>query len=186
MLDDELPIDPDLESTEPGAGTGRPGVQAPSATHPSTDTLAAIALGGAVGTTLRAVLGQLVPTSTGHFPATTMVINIVGSLVLGTVMVIFTELTPNAHRLRLFVTTGILGGFTTFSTFTVDIAQLSRRGHVGTAAVYLTATIVGGVVAAFCGLRIGHQLVEARLTARGGPRRAGADDPTDRTSEPSS
>lgn len=161
--DDELPIDPDLAPHDPGerrvgarrgmASTRRRGRARP-------DVLVAIACGGAIGTTLRAGLGQLSPVASPQFPATTLGINLVGSFALGLIVVVLVERFGPAPRLQPFLTTGILGGFTTFSTFTVDSVQLVRHDRIGTALEYVAVSTIVGVAAALVGIAAGRWFVE--------------------------
>jgi CrcB protein len=94
------------------------------------------------------------------FPYATMTINIVGSLAMGLIAGYFTFRggeslfgQMNQHW-RLFLTTGVLGGFTTFSAFSLDFATLWERGAMGGAAVYLLASVVGSLVAVFAALAV--------------------------------
>ena len=109
------PIDPDVD-----LHLARP------TRHLATDAavLAVVAVGGAIGATARYLIGLAWPTPAGGFPWTTLAINIVGCAVIGVFMVLITDVwTPHRH-LRPFFGTGVLGGFTTFSTYAVDIQQL--------------------------------------------------------------
>jgi CrcB protein len=161
-IDDELPIDPDLAPDDPGeprvgprAAPRRP----PRPRRARPDVLVAIACGGAIGTTLRAALGELVPTASPQFPATTLAVNLVGSFVLGVILVLLVERFGPAARLRPFVTTGILGAYTTVSTCMVETVQLTRHGRVGGAVIYVAVSAVGGVAAALAGIAAGHAVV---------------------------
>jgi CrcB protein len=92
------------------------------------------------------------------FPYGTMAINILGSLVMGLVAGYFTFrggeglIGSAGQQWRLFLTTGVLGGFTTFSAFSLDFATLWERGAMGGAAVYLLASVVGSLLAIFAAL----------------------------------
>ena len=142
MPADELPIDPDLDEERPGAGPRRARPQ----------IIAAIAIGGSLGTLARAALSVALPTVAGHFPWTTLVINLVGSFVLGIALAVIVERLGPSRYPRPFFATGFLGGFTTFSTFMVDTAQLGRTGHIPIAIAYLVVSIVGGFGAAWLGI----------------------------------
>ncbi|MBB5870974.1 CrcB protein [Allocatelliglobosispora scoriae] len=99
-----------------------------------------VALGGALGSALRWAISLLWPS---HFPWTTLAINIIGSAALGALLA-WISLRPQTHPLlRPFVGTGILGGFTTFSTFTVE----ARALPAGLAATYVVLTVTGAVTA---------------------------------------
>lgn len=126
----------------------------PLAGRPPLDaqTLGAIAVGGIAGALARYGLGVAFPTAAGTFPATTLAINLTGSLLLGLLVGVLVR-HENAHRLlRPALGTGVLGGYTTFSTFAVEADRLISGGHVGVAAGYLAASLAGGVVAAALGL----------------------------------
>jgi CrcB protein len=87
------------------------------------------------------------PARTGGFPWTTFWINVVGCAVIGVFLVLITE-AVTAHRLvRPFFGTGVLGGFTTFSTYAVDLQRLFDTGRPGTALAYLAATPVAALTA---------------------------------------
>lgn len=161
-FDDQLPIDPDLDPADPSEPRATPSQIVPgrlTARRARPDVLGAIALGGAIGTTLRAALGRVFPVAAGHFPTTTLMINLIGSAVLGVLLVTLIELVGPTRRLRPFLVTGVLGGFTTFSTFMVETTQLGRHGHVGVAAGYLVIATVGGVAAALGGIALGGTIV---------------------------
>ncbi|MEV5548384.1 fluoride efflux transporter CrcB [Streptomyces sp. NPDC052309] len=109
--------------------------------------VAVVALGGAVGACARYAASLWWPTRTGGFPWTTFWVNVVGCAVIGVFMVLITEVWA-AHRLvRPFFGTGVLGGFTTFSTYAVDGRQLLAAGHTRTAMAYLAATPLAALAA---------------------------------------
>jgi CrcB protein len=111
----------------------------------------AVALGGAVGALARWAVGLGLPTVPGAFPLGTFLINVVGCAAIGALLVGITELRQAHPLVRPFLATGVLGGFTTFSTFSVDAQQLLRGGHVGLAVVYLAGTLVAAVAATWFG-----------------------------------
>jgi CrcB protein len=113
--------------------------------------LAAIFLGGALGTVARFLLDTARPAAPGHFPLTTLVINLSGSLAIGILIPLLTHLGGRWISARPFLVVGVLGGWTTYSTLTVDAVQLAHHGHVGTMALYLAATVLGGIVAVLIG-----------------------------------
>ena len=114
--------------------------------------LGAIAAGGIIGALARYQIGRSWPTPTGGFPTATLCINLLGCLVIGAFMVLITEVFTPHRLLRPFVATGVLGGFTTFSTYAVDIQTLISSGRASTALAYLAATAVGAVVAVTVGM----------------------------------
>lgn len=146
--------------------------------------LAVIAIGGALGATARYGAGLLWPDSGGAFPWTTFGVNALGCAVMGAFIVAVTEVRTAHHLVRPFVGTGILGGFTTFSTYAVDIRRLVERGEGGLAVAYLVATPVTALVCVWgavgvtrwaAGGRGGGGLVRRlRGRASGGAGRAGS------------
>jgi fluoride exporter len=123
------------------------------------EILLAIAAGGAIGASARYLIGLGWPTPAGSLPWATMVINVAGCALIGVLMVLVSEVWIGPRLLRPFVGTGILGGFTTFSTYTVDLQQLIADGHPVTALTYLLATIIGAIVAVWAGTRVARALV---------------------------
>ena len=117
---------------------------------------AAVAAGGALGSLLRYTVGLLMP----HAPAGTAIpwatvgINVVGSLLLGTFAGLFVEGGGPGPALRLFLTVGVLGGFTTFSTFSLDAVTLALAGQGARAALYVGASVVGSLAAAAVGFSL--------------------------------
>ncbi len=112
-------------------------------------------LGGGVGAALRHGVNigasRLLGTS---FPFGTLTVNVVGSLAMGLLVSWFAfEGAPSQHW-RLFLTTGMLGGFTTFSTFSLDSALLYERGELGLAALYVAASVAAGLAGLFGGLAL--------------------------------
>lgn len=111
------------------------------------EILAVIALGGVIGASARYGATLLWPTRAGEFPWTTFWINVIGCAAMGVLMVLITE-RFTAHPLtRPFLGTGILGGFTTFSTATLDTKNLLDGHHAGTALVYVAGTFAAATLA---------------------------------------
>ncbi|MFE1310729.1 fluoride efflux transporter FluC [Streptomyces sp. NPDC058755] len=109
--------------------------------------VAVVAAGGALGATARYALTLAWPTPLGGFPWVTFWTNVVGCAVIGVFMVLITDVWA-AHRLvRPFFGTGVLGGFTTFSTYAVDIRRLVDTGHPRTGLAYLAATLFAALAA---------------------------------------
>lgn len=143
-------------------GLSRPVPRDPrqSARFPHPGQVVAVALGGAVGAPLRYELLVWFPVHPGRFPCTTLAINVSGSFVLGVLLTLFIERIRPARYLRAFVCTGVLGAYTTFSTFAVEVTTLGKDGHVVTAVAYLLASLTLGLVAAVAGVacaRLGRQ-----------------------------
>jgi fluoride exporter len=120
---------------------------------------AVVAAGGVLGTLARWVVGLAAPTAPGTFPAATFGVNAVGCLLMGVLVALAVE-RPGAHPLlRPFLGVGVLGGFTTFSTFAVEADALLAGGHRATALLSLTGTALTTVAATVLGLRVTRRLV---------------------------
>jgi fluoride exporter len=122
-------------------------------------TLLAIFVGGAIGTVSRFLLDTAHPTPAGHFPVTTLLINLSGSLVIGLLMPLMERVTPRLPLARPFLVVGILGGWTTFSTLAVDSDLLFKGAHLGLGLGYLAATVVGGVALVLFGETLSRKAV---------------------------
>lgn len=88
------------------------------------------------------------------FPLSTLIVNVAGSFLMGLFAGYFAYRTGVPQHLRLFLTTGILGGFTTFSAFSLDAALLVERHQYGSAATYVAASVVISLAALFAGLAL--------------------------------
>ncbi len=113
-------------------------------------------IGGAIRHGMNIGVGHVMGT---HFPWHTFVINILGSLVMGLVAGWFTFRADPSGHLRLFLTTGILGGFTTFSAFSLDAALLWERNEHLLAALYVGGSVAG----ALAGLGLGLWVMRTAL-----------------------
>ena len=111
--------------------------------------LAAVFVGGAVGTILRAALGTLGVADPGRWPWPTFTVNIVGTFLLGYVVTRLVERLPLSRYRRPILGTGLCGGLTTFSTMQVETITMIRHHHYGLAAGYTAASIVAGVLAVY-------------------------------------
>ncbi|MDF0596346.1 fluoride efflux transporter CrcB [Psychromarinibacter halotolerans] len=115
------------------------------------NTLSMVALGGAVGASARYLTGLAAIRLIGPgFPWGTLIVNIAGSFLMGVLVVALAELGGN--RFAPLLMTGLLGGFTTFSAFSLDAVTLYERGAIGTAALYVIASVVLSLAALFAGL----------------------------------
>jgi fluoride exporter len=116
--------------------------------------LLAVALGGAVGSLLRYFVASTIQQPTMHFPLGIFVVNITGGFLMGVIVemsALKLQLTP---EVRAFLTIGILGGYTTFSTFSLDSALLIQRGAYVAAAGYIIGSTVLSIAALFAGLAL--------------------------------
>lgn len=112
-------------------------------------------LGGGAGAALRHGINLGVAKLLGNgFPYATFFINVTGSFIMGLAAAYFAFKGGPSQHWRLFFTTGILGGYTTFSTFSLDAALLYERGDLGLAAVYVVASVVIAIVGLFAGLAL--------------------------------
>ena len=111
-----------------------------------------VGIGGFLGAIGRHLVTSLVPHRPGEtFPLGTLVVNLVGSLLLGALMAYVEERPELGANTRLFLSAGILGSFTTFSTFAFECVELVRLGNLGGALLCLGANIVLGLIAVVCG-----------------------------------
>jgi CrcB protein len=110
-------------------------------------------LGGGIGAALRHGINILAARMLGTgFPHGTLIINVTGSLIMGLVAAWFAFKGDASQHWRLFLTTGILGGYTTFSAFSLDAALLYERGEIGSAALYVLGSVVLSIAGLFAGL----------------------------------
>ncbi|MFF6880327.1 fluoride efflux transporter CrcB [Streptomyces sp. NPDC012474] len=124
-----------------------PPVRRPASWRAQAPVVAAVSVGGGVGATARYAASLWWTTPPEGFPWTTLWVNIAGCAVIGVFMVVITE-TRTVHPLvRPFFGTGVLGGFTTFSTYAVDIRGLVDGGQAGTGLAYLAATPIAALTA---------------------------------------
>ena len=144
----------------------------PSATHLPTvhvhrtrqfDVLAAVGAGGFLGALGRYELALAWPTPAGRFPWTTFTINVSGAFLLGLVLALLLERMGATRYLRPFFCVGVLGAWTTMSTFAVEGDLLVKDGHAATAAAYVVATIVVGVTATWTGVAVARAFDPVRL-----------------------
>lgn len=128
------------------------------------DEVVVVALGGVLGALARYAVSVAVPHSDpAAWPWATFVVNVLGCLLLGIVLDVvgarqaaWQRTHPSRARLaRPFLASGVLGGFTTFSTFSVEAVRLAEEGRAGTAVAYAVASVVLGVLAVVVGRRIG-------------------------------
>jgi CrcB protein len=135
------------------------------------DILIVVAVGGALGSLARWGIGHLIPWSIDRFPWATFVENVSGSLALGTLMVLVLDVWPPSRYVRPFLGVGVLGGYTTFSTYALETRDLLAAGHPATAMAYLLASLVGGLLAVWLGM--GSVRLALRIARRGNAGAAG-------------
>jgi CrcB protein len=156
------PVDPDIDLSDPVQRRQSGDGQAP--------VIAVVALGGATGACARYGAALLWPTAAGAFPWTTLVVNAVGCALIGVFMVLITDVW-SVHRLvRPFFGTGVLGGFTTFSTYATDIRALIDGGHARTGLAYLALTLLAALAAVWATASVTRRAVAGRIAERAGAR----------------
>lgn len=133
--------------------------------------LAVIAMGGAIGASGRYGVDVLLPAADGGFPLGTLLVNVTGCLLIGVLAGMLFR--ADAHRLLPpFVAVGVLGGFTTFSTYTVAAVELALHDAPGTAFGYLIATLAAALLAVEAGLTLSRytSYLRSHRRRRGGSR----------------
>jgi CrcB protein len=147
-IDPQHPVDPDTgPDPRPPAGQG--------------PVVCAVAVGGVIGALARYYAGRAWHDGPAQFPWTTLGINVLGGALIGVLMVVVTERGPVHPLWRPLLGTGVLGGFTTFSTYTVDLQRALAHDRWGQAAGYGLLTIAGALAAVFAAT-LGTRLVAGR------------------------
>ena len=144
-----FPVDPDVTETDVPSVPER----AFRPARARRDILLAIAAGGALGAAGRYGMAVALPHDPDQFPWSTLATNVTGCFALGVLMVLVVERLSSSRLVRPFFGTGLLGGFTTFSTYAVDTRELLAAGRPAVAAAYLVGTLVLGLLAVVAALR---------------------------------
>lgn len=114
-----------------------------------------ITIGGGIGSFLRYILSSAIARNLGtNFPYGTLAVNIIGSFVMGAIIEYFSRTLPHSMELRAFLTVGILGGFTTFSAFSLDAILLIDRGNAALALAYVLSSVVFSIFAVFAAMAL--------------------------------
>lgn len=172
----ELPVDPDVPREPP---TRREHPRLLDVVRERKDLLAVIAVGGAIGSLGRWGLGVLIPHDTGQFAWSTFTVNVTGAVLLGLLMAFMVDVLASTRYVRPFLGVGVLGGWTTFSTYMSDTRAMLAADRVPAGLLlYLTGTLLVGLVGVWVGLVTGR--VAVVLAARAGRRRRGHDVSEDR------
>lgn len=161
---DGHPLDPELGSRSAATSPARPGG---GVLRRSPVLAVVIFVGGACGTLVRAALESAAPAVSGGVPWTTLVINVVGSLLLGLLLESLNRTGPDEgwrRTARLGLGTGVLGGFTTYSTFAVETVARLTPQTMAVGLSYAVGTVVLGIAAAAVGYRLAR-----RVLGRGHP-----------------
>ena len=122
--------------------------------------VAAVSLGGIIGACLRYGLGTI---WTSPFPWATMTINVIGCGAMGALIVLVTEVWPSQKLIRPFLGTGVLGGFTTFSTYASDGVSMLDRGQLLQGLLYLLVTPLLALAAVFIAFALTTRIVDRRI-----------------------
>jgi fluoride exporter len=125
----------------------------------SVSAMAAIFVGGAVGTLLRYLLEVHHPIGQGGFPWPTLAVNLSGSLAIGLILPLTDHVSRRLPLFRPLFVVGLLGGWTTYSTLAVEATLLAKDGHAPTGLAYLAATLAGGIGLVIIGHGAGKRLV---------------------------
>ncbi len=152
-------VDPDLDPAATDAhapvGVGGPFATAcRSRAGVAWPVLAVISAGGVAGALARYGLTEAFPHAAAGFEWATFGINVSGCLLLGVLMVLLSDVWPTRRLLLPFVGTGVLGGYTTFSTYILDTHQLLAAGAARTALTYLAATLLTALAAVYAGITL--------------------------------
>jgi fluoride exporter len=138
------------------------------------DVLGVIAVGGVLGAEARYGIGVALPHGVGGWPWATLLINVSGCLLIGVLMVVITELVAPHRLVRPFLGVGVLGGYTTFSTYTVDVLSLAQAGRPSLALAYFVLTPVVALLACAAGAgatRLATGQIDRRAERRRGDGR---------------
>lgn len=157
----DLPMDPDTATDALANGSHR----WLSFLRSRWDVLLAISVGGAFGSLSRWGVGELDPWTGSTFPWATFIENVSGGLALGMLMVFVLDVWPPRRYLRPFLGVGVLGGYTTFSTYMLETRHLLAERQLATAFTYLVGSLLLGLCAVWLGI------ASARLIAFGWRRR---------------
>lgn len=159
--DEQLPLDTDIETDETPSHAPRP-------IHLHWRYIGLVFVGGAIGTCIRYLLSQVIPSWNG-VPVATFIINVTGAFLLGWLLETLSHGGPDVgarRNIRLFAGTGILGGYTTYSTFAVDTDGLIASEHFANSIAYGLATIIVGAIASVVGIACGAAIHRARSRRR--------------------
>ncbi|BCJ58846.1 fluoride efflux transporter CrcB [Micromonospora endophytica] len=154
MRPDQSPTDPDVD-----LGVARQRAELRGGTA---SLLAAIAVGGAVGAVVRHGLAVVFPHPPSGFPWATFAVNVSGCLLIGVLMVLITEVWAAPRLVRPFLGVGVLGGYTTFSTYAVEVQQAVAAGAARTGLLYLAGTLVAALLAVSLGMTLARRATGVR------------------------
>jgi CrcB protein len=132
-------------------------------------SLAVVAAGGAIGTVARWGVAEMMPRNASEFPWSTWLVNVSGAFLMGVLMsVLAGDWVVFSRHTRPFLGAGLLGGYTTFSTYLLETRDLVAASHPGTATVYLLTTLFVGLFAVYAGMLAARIVTNAALKRRRG------------------
>ena len=159
------PVSPE-RTVRAAAGSAAP-VRRPPVLRGHGRVVAVVALGGAAGAAARYGAGLLWPGGgPERFPWTTLLVNVVGCALIGVLLVVVTEGRPVHPLVRPFLGTGVLGGFTTFSTYAVDVHRLLVEGRPGPGLAYLGLTLTAAMAAVWAAAGCTRRFIGRRPSGR--------------------
>ncbi|MCP3736007.1 fluoride efflux transporter CrcB [Sphingomonas sp. RP10(2022)] len=122
--------------------------------------LVLVMVGGALGTAARYLTGRATLALFGPaFPFGTLAVNLIGGLLMGVLAGVLARAGTGGEPWRLFLGVGVLGGFTTFSAFSLDVVAMIERGATGAAFGYALLSVIGSVAALFAGLMLARNAI---------------------------
>jgi CrcB protein len=114
-----------------------------------------VGIGGALGAISRVMIGSLLPaTGFAHFPLRIIAVNIIGCFAMGFIVELLESHYTSSSNFRIFFTTGFLGGFTTFSSFALEFAQLTNKNFINNAITYAILSVGLSLISFFIGAKI--------------------------------
>jgi len=129
-------------------------VQRPAARYSARMNFLLVMAGGAIGSAARYGVGKLTLASLGpNYPWGTLAVNLIGGFLMGVLAGILAR-TGGSEHTRLLLGVGVLGGFTTFSSFSLDTVLMIERGQLGVAIAYVLVSAIGSILALFAGLHL--------------------------------
>jgi CrcB protein len=157
-----MPVDPDVTAVPTAPPLG-------DLLRSSADVLPVIALGGALGSLARWGLAEALPHRASEIAWGTVLANVAGSFLLGLLMAFVLDVWSDRRYVRPFLGVGVLGGFTTFSTYELDARGLLATHRPGLALAYLAGSVLAALLAVGVGVVAGRTAIDARRTSGARP-----------------